>query len=358
LIEGNSGLSSISDEPLPGDGFCVLLSNSIGPAKIRLKVLESSLLRLHEAAETDQFLLSKPSVSLAQILQQHHLSTKMKIGLAYTLARSVWQYYNSDWMGSGWNCDTIHFMLENSMNPMHSCFHASKPCFTVRFQSTAQSLPERYDLPMIIHKYPRMLALGILLIDLARASYEEGSPTTSQTQQQKANTDYMRGRYVCERDQSWPDLGTADAARLRLRTVYKAATQSCFDINVFKNVSSSSIPTDESDEAEEHRKILYEKVVSPLEDIIDEMGWTDTLGHVEAIKFDDTVLLESASSIRTRSALYTQERARSSAQQRTSRHSSQSREQHSPVHHKASLFDDEMPMDGHTPGQCVYAIPI
>ncbi|KAF1828140.1 hypothetical protein BDW02DRAFT_280599 [Decorospora gaudefroyi] len=80
----------VDDDTLPTDDFCGLLSKSIGPAKIRLKLQESSLLRLHEAGETDQELIDKPSVSLAQVLHQHRLSTKMKISLAYTLARSVW----------------------------------------------------------------------------------------------------------------------------------------------------------------------------------------------------------------------------------------------------------------------------
>jgi hypothetical protein len=359
FVQGNSEPSGSSDDALSNNGFCVLLSRNIGPAKARLKVFDSSLLRLHEPAETDQVLISKPSVSLADILQQHRLSTKMKIGLAYTLARSVWQYYDSEWMGSGWTCDTIHFMLEDSMGLMYSCVHSSKPCFTVQFQSSTQNLPVCYDLPLVIHKFPRVLALGILLVDIARASYEDDrSSTTSQTQQQKANTDYMRGRYFCEKDRSWPDLGTADAARLRVRTVYKAATQSCFDINTFKNISSSTGLIDNSAEAEEHRRILYEKVVFPLEDIIDEMGWTDSLGHVDTIKFDEAVLHKSTSIRKSRLSPSEQERARSPASQRASGPSLLSRRQDSPAYPNAALFDDEMPIEGYTPEQYVYAISI
>jgi hypothetical protein len=107
VLEGNPERSSCADDALSNDDFCVLLNNSIGPARLLLKVSESSLLRLHEPDETDQVLMNKPSVSLAELLQQHRLSTKTKIGLAYTLARSVWQYYDSEWMGSGWTCKTI-----------------------------------------------------------------------------------------------------------------------------------------------------------------------------------------------------------------------------------------------------------
>jgi hypothetical protein len=325
---------------------------------MRLKVLESSLLRLHEPAETDQVLISKPSVSLAQMLRHHRLSTKMKIGLAYTLARSVWQYYDSEWMGSGWTCDTIHFMLEDPSGSMHPCVHSSKPCFTVRFQGNTQGVPKHCDLPGVVHKHPRVLALGMLLVDIARIPYEDRSPATAQTQQQKANTDYMRGRHFCERDQSWPDLGTADAARLRLRTVYKVATQSCFDKNTFKKTPSSPCPRDEGDEVEEHRKILYERVVFPLEEIIHEMGWADSLGHVDAIEVEESSLRESTSSPRYCSSPSDQSRTRSPAPQRASLLSSPPRRQDISAYHKATLFDDEIPMDGHTPKQCVYMVSI
>ncbi|KAH7073373.1 hypothetical protein FB567DRAFT_198471 [Paraphoma chrysanthemicola] len=351
LPEGSLELSSRADDTLSNGEFCALLSNCIGPAKIRLKVSESSLLRLHETAQTDQDLISKPSVSLAQVLQQHRLSMKMKIGLAFTLARSVWQYYHSDWMGSGWTCKTIHFMLEHSMDSMHSCVHASKPCFTVLFHSATQNLPVRYGLPDVNHKHPRVLALGMLLIDIARTSYKDSVSTTGQTQQQKANTDHYRGRYICERDPSWPDLGTADVARLRLRAVYKAATQSCFDMNIFKDVTSSTSPKDKSLEAEEHRKILYERVVWPLEDIIDEMGWTHSLGHIDAIKFDEAVMPESTLHEDSSSAPSKLERARSPAMKRARGESSLLQQPDNPEHHKVALFDDEMPTDGHTQQQ-------
>jgi hypothetical protein len=39
-----------------------------------------------------------PGISLANILELYHLTAKMKLALAYILALSVWQYYDSDWM--------------------------------------------------------------------------------------------------------------------------------------------------------------------------------------------------------------------------------------------------------------------
>ena len=353
----NSEQSKSADNTLSNDDFCVLLNNSIGPAKVRLKVSESSLLRLHEPDETDQVLMSKPSVSLAQVLQQHRLSTKMKVALAYTLARSVWQYYDSEWMGSGWTCKTIHFMLEGSTDSKHSCVHASKPCFTVQFQSGTQGLPQRYDLPQIIHKYPRVLALGMLLVDIARTSYDGGISKKGQTQQQRANTEYMMGRTICEKDQSWPDLGTADAARQHLRTVYKTATQSCFDKNIFKEVQSASGPKDKSVEAEEHRKILYERVVWPLEDIIDEMGWTQSIGQIDAIKFEEALQPNSTSPQRASSAPLSHDRSHSPAMQRARSASSKLQQQDIPEYHKSALFDDESLTQGHTPERYVYATP-
>lgn len=310
----------------------------------------SSLLRLHDPDETDQVLINKPSVSLAQVLQQHRLSTKTKVGLAYTLARSVWQYYDSEWMGSGWTSKNIHFMLESSDDFMHSCVYASKPCLTVQFQSRTESLPERWTLPGILHRYPRVLALGTLLVEIAHASYDGEIPTISHTQVHKANNEYMKGRKTCYSNPSWPDLGTADAARLRLRTVYKTATQSCFD---FKNVISSTNPEDIGIETEKHRKDLYEKVVEPLEDIIDEMGWTHSLTHIEAIEFNEANS-PANSTPKLCTTPFVNDRSWFAAMQRASSDSPRLQRQDNLEYHETVLFDDGMPVAGHNPERYVY----
>jgi hypothetical protein len=338
--------------------FCELLNQRIGPAKLRLKVQDERLQRLHEADRTDQVLLPIPSVSLAQVLRRYDLSMKMKMSLAFTLAQSVWQYYDSDWMRTSWTPETIQFMLERSAQGNHPSVYIHKPCFYVRFQDSTECIPERFDIQNIVHKYPRLLGLGLLLVNIGRTSYLEGSSNRTQNEVEKRNDDYMTGWLTIERDQDWPDLGSADAARLRLRTVYKAVTQSCFDMNIFRDVPSSTNPRDESVEIEEHRKILYERVVWPLQKIIDEMGWTHSLGHIDAIKFDNAVLPNLTSSQNYHQIPFHQNRALSAAMQRLSGGSSLLQRQDSLAYHKAALFDDEMPVEGHTQQQYVYITPV
>jgi len=287
--------------------------------------LQGSLLRkIHGAGRTDEWLINKPSVPLAQVLHRRRLTTKMKMSLAYTLARSVWRYYDSDWMKSEWTCKTIHLMLQSSASLKYHFVDASKPCSTVRFQATKDTIPMRYDIPELVHEYPRVVALGLLLINIALTSYEEGVTTVAQTQQQKANADWMTGWSILEQDKSWPDLGTADAARQRLRTVYRTATQSCFEPEIFREVRRSSGSTGGAKEAQRHRKILYERVVRPLKDIIADMGWTDSLDEFDPIEFDDA----DTASIR-KGPLQLPRQVNS-------------------AYCNAKLFDDEMPLDGHT----------
>lgn len=345
---GEPHLARTDDDALPEDEFCGLLSQSIGPAKICLRVRESSLIRLHEPDETDQVLINKPSVSLAQVLHQHRLSEKMKINLAYTLARSIWQYYDSDWMGSPWTCETIHFMLEGSHLSRQSCIDATKPSCTVHFQAGAERLPERYNIP-VIHKYPRVLALGMLLIDIGRTPYEQGSLAVATTQVERVNTDYMWGRRISERDPKWPDLGIADAARQRLRTVYKTATQSCFDKNIFGDALVPASPKDGSVDVEEHRRILYERVVWPLEEIIADTGWTHSLDHIEAIPWiHEAVSHGLRASEKIDPTPPTTSKARSPTRQSASKGSMQSDQHYHPERRNVVLFDDEMPPDGHS----------
>lgn len=297
--------------------------------------------------ETDQELINRPSVSLAQVLHQNCLSPKMKISLAYTLARSVWQYYDSDWMGSGWTCKTIHFMLEKSTDVKWSYVDASKPCFTVQFQSTNDTIPECYEIPDVVHRYPRALALGMLLIDIARKSYDEGIAAVEQTQQYRANTDYLTGWRFIKNDPNWPYLGTADLARQRLRMVYKAATQRCFEKDIFKDVPGSTNVLDRSVEKEEHRKILYEKVVWPLEGIIADMGWTCSLDKSVAIKFDEANTHASRLPKQSSSALL----GTNITRLLVPGGSLPFQGHDNSVGFNAALFDDEMPLDGHTSGQ-------
>jgi hypothetical protein len=91
----------------------------------------------------------------------------------------------------------------------------------------------------------------------------------------------------------------------------------------------------------------------PLEDIIDEMGWTQLIGNIDAIKFDTAIVPDSTSSRKASPAPSNDDRFRSPAMRIASSNSSQLQRQASLAYHNAALFDDEMPAGGYTPERYV-----
>lgn len=109
------------EEPISKKDFCKILRKNKGPCKIRLHVSCGRLVDPKETDSTNLKLSPDSSVSLAEVLTSYDLSTKMKCVLAYTLARSIWQYYDSNWTMASWTYESIHFMMERD--------HLSpKPC--------------------------------------------------------------------------------------------------------------------------------------------------------------------------------------------------------------------------------------
>lgn len=60
------------------------------------------------------YLLKASSVSLTTVLEKRKLEgdDQLKLLLSYLLAKSIWQFYDSEWMKRDWTKDSIHFMRE------------------------------------------------------------------------------------------------------------------------------------------------------------------------------------------------------------------------------------------------------
>ncbi|KAI8269269.1 putative subtilisin [Colletotrichum sp. SAR11_239] len=116
--------------------FCSLVNTKLG-SQIRCHVQDSELRRFHDGFPVGQDVESGPSISLQSILRIGRLSNRMKLVLAYIVARSYWQYYDSPWMNSPWTSDTIHFLCESQWadgSLSTGALYASKPYFVVEFE--------------------------------------------------------------------------------------------------------------------------------------------------------------------------------------------------------------------------------
>lgn len=106
-----------------------------------------------------------PSVSLSTILRNHKLSQKMKYLLSYLLAKSVWQFYSTDWMGKEWTKQSIHFMFERRQGAKNAGVYLNEPFISARFDPDSSSSSSN-DAEFRPHKFPKIKALGIVLLEI------------------------------------------------------------------------------------------------------------------------------------------------------------------------------------------------
>ena len=262
--------------------FCELLGQDLGGAKLPLLV-EGKTLRRLPVDHSDDALIDQPRLTLMYVLRKHHLTAQAKVLLAYILARSVWQYYESDWMKSRWTGDSICFLLEDPLASGENSIYLDKPCFSVQFGHSDEELPEYCSDDRLLHKYPRLLSLGLLLLDIGRKLVGNNDDSTRPLDwKARTNAECERGRRIVAGDPAWPNLGYGTHAREQIRQMYKTAAQSCFDNRLF---STATINTPRKHDAEitQRRRKIYEHVVWPLERAVIDMGLMRTLGQMAAI---------------------------------------------------------------------------
>lgn len=264
--------------------FCELLRTPVGDVRICLNVQAGQLRDKEEIDEVDQYILHQPSIPLAKALQLRRLSTRMKIALSYILAKSFWQYYNSDWMKTRWTSEFIHFMQEKSLDDVRDAeqpkIKACNPCYSFRFNDPDSDFTEYCVAPKIRHRYPRVLALGILLLEIGgETPPPEVDAELSQNQAVilKINNDWATGKSVLK-SRRWPDFDFKPNGVIA--QTYKTVVANCFDENIFK------IEADQGSEQriEDRRTIFYERIVYPLNKLLRDMGWLKDLDAIEPIE--------------------------------------------------------------------------
>lgn len=140
-----------------------------------------------------QWEFDRPSISLGQLLEEISLSAndlteKRKEVLSWLLAKAVWQYYNSPWMLQPWNKESVHFLSEQRRTedghqldgifvnePLLSISIAPNPSVAENTEAGSQrgagtkSKSKQRRLPFSgkpLHAIPKILALGIMLIEI------------------------------------------------------------------------------------------------------------------------------------------------------------------------------------------------
>jgi nucleoside phosphorylase len=92
------------------------------------------------------------------------VSKRVKITLAYIIARSVWQYYNSLWMATPWTLENIYLIKELVIGSSHIRPH---PYFITKLKKHGDQIQDFCIADDLLHMYPNVLALAIILLEIA-----------------------------------------------------------------------------------------------------------------------------------------------------------------------------------------------
>jgi nucleoside phosphorylase len=233
--------------------FCKLIGCEMNiPVHIHI---QNNVMKLADTAQDSIWrdFLPVASISLADWLEQTmYLSNRVKITLAYTIARSVWQYYNSYWMATPWTHDNIQIMKERLTDRNHIRPH---PYFATKLYKFKGQILDYCLADDLFHMYPSILALGVILIEIA----------TKQPFRHE-RLDYLWDETTINDYYEWA-WTTANCSNLgnMIGAAYEAVVNNCLDAELFKDGSIDPSKFDEDLEIRQSR--LYEKVVLPLQDL-------------------------------------------------------------------------------------------
>ncbi|KAL9618679.1 MAG: hypothetical protein Q9160_006646 [Pyrenula sp. 1 TL-2023] len=255
--------------------FCKLITLE-ADSRICLTIQNQKLHRIGFEPMT-QFVQHSPGLSLADVLKRYRLTAKMKLALAYIVAHSVWQYYDSDWMKSQWTSETIHFIAERGSRSDggNGLLFTCKPYVAIRFGDKESELPEHSRADGEIHRFPRIRSLGVMLVEIGIGRQLHGDVRDSSTKPTIAaiNDDLLSATACLQDDSLWENCDYPN---------YLSAANQCLDPGNFPSSSYVQGSGDESetDDLKQRRNILYDKVVFPLQELLQGTRWLEQLTNI------------------------------------------------------------------------------
>lgn len=92
----------------------------------------------------------------------------MRLLLSYQLAKAIWQFYDSGWMITPWNKEKIFFMLQRRADTFASIY-VNEPFLLATFEEYMSPQPVT-QFAYQSHHFPKILALGIMMIEIELGS--------------------------------------------------------------------------------------------------------------------------------------------------------------------------------------------
>lgn len=259
--------------------FCELINNQLGnPVHF---CIQSNVLKVIEPPNSNlcRGIFSCEGISLGQWLEKiPHISNKGMSHLAYIIAKSVWQYYNSAWMMTSWTHESIQLLNEGTGL---TCQGKPHPYLMTKLAREIVKPKDFYHASDLMHQYPHILALGILLIEIAVKR-----PLTSKDCTHPLSEAVINDHYTL----AWT---TAHESNLKdtVHYLYEEAVNNCLNPELFGSYSIQQ--SREVDEIRARQNTLYEKIVVPLKRLSDayrddlEIQCLPTINATENISHQD-----------------------------------------------------------------------
>ncbi|KAM0458169.1 hypothetical protein ACHAO4_002895 [Trichoderma viride] len=259
--------------------FCKLLGRDIGSGSMDVRIRNEKLFILQRAVEIEVDIANGRSISLADVLSNYSLVPKTKLVLAYILAKSVWQFYDSDFMGVCWTTRSIQLFREredddDDDDDEPGVDWAPYYAFSLE-QMTERGSVERLPPGQFLHRYPRILALGAILYELGQKKRWEKQATylglasctnhiEPPTLERIINDTSSTIRKGIQK-KKWPDINLKNTQTLE---EYRVIVANCASENFFRPELKEKSP-------------LFKKVVAPLKEMVQTTGWVDESGNIQ-----------------------------------------------------------------------------
>lgn len=255
-----TGQSEFGDSHAVEDGeFCTHISSRCG-SRLCFRVTNDQLRLLEDSPETEQDINSTQGATLGNILTGFKLQHGMRPVLAYILAKSVWQYYNSDWMRTVWTKDKIFFM---EMSEKEEFYYFCQPYVSTEFGVLDKDSSEYFKFSGVMHRFPRVLALGIMLLEIGtgQSAGIKGREEPHYWDAKTVNEQWKKLKKLLADAKFEPDCDFPK---------YRSAVEKCLDSQLFKNAFTSARP---KENLRERQSILYREVVDRLRQLVEGAGW-------------------------------------------------------------------------------------
>ena len=195
---------------------------------------------------------------------QYELTVEHKIKLSHSIARAFWQFYSSELMNARWTSKDILFIpFDEEFSDLKGIPLRAFVSFPFGTQYK-ESPAEFYDKDHFTHRYPRILYLGIILLEIGLGQ------SLGLERDSKLSLISHTNRAHVKANMKLKELKEAKWDGFRWKDCFAEAVENCLDFSNFKETPRRRGDTNDGDNTVSYsplparRDALYRKVVAPL----------------------------------------------------------------------------------------------